>query len=30
MRMRHWLGVGAVAAVVVIAYEKFGKGKIHL
>lgn len=26
----HWLGVAAVAGVVVIAYEKFGKGKIHL
>jgi len=30
MRLPHWLGVAAVAAVVVIAYEKVGKGKIHL
>lgn len=26
----HWVGVGAVAFAVVVAYEKFGKGKIHL
>jgi hypothetical protein len=30
MRMKHWLGVAAIAAVVVVGYEKFGKGKIHL
>ncbi len=30
MRLPHWLGVGAVAFAVVVAYEKFGKGKIHL
>jgi len=26
----HWLGVGVVAFAVVVGYEKFGKGKIHL
>jgi hypothetical protein len=26
----HWLSVAAIAAGVVIIYEKFGKGKIHL
>jgi hypothetical protein len=30
MRMKHWLGVAAIAAVVVVAYDKFGKGKINL
>lgn len=30
MRMKHWLGVAVIAAVVVVGYEKFGKGKIHL
>jgi hypothetical protein len=30
VRIKHWLGVAAIAAVVVVGYEKFGKGKIHL
>jgi hypothetical protein len=30
MRWKHWLGVAGVAALVVVGYEKYGKGKLHL
>lgn len=30
MKLKHWAGVALVAAVVVVGYDKFGKGKIKL
>lgn len=30
MRVGHWLGVAAIAAAVVIGYDKLAKGKIKL
>lgn len=29
-RLKHWVGIAAVAVVVVVGYDKFGKQKLHL